>query len=287
MEENVKTIEQREQVEDSACGCGSGDVVAMMSGHAHHHEHEHEEAHSCGCGSGGCGSHSHSHSQANLPVRFQILRNGDRVVELGSGTGNDTLAAAQVVGETGKVVGIDISEKNIQTARNYSDQLRLNNVEFRHGNVEDVPLPKEYADIVFTNCVFNLQKDKQKMADEMYRLCHHNGLACVTDFVIMHDIPDGLRLEGAQLAGCIGGAEKINDFMDYFRRTGFEHVEIVEMKKVHLPDDVFRNHLSEEEMLEYKDVSSEKGIFNVTLIGEKPSTCSPDTCCCNPEKHKN
>jgi arsenite methyltransferase len=284
MEENVKTIEQKEKVENSACGCGSGGCGCHDEDHNHKHN-QHEEQSACGCGSGGCGSHSHAN--VDMPIRFQILREGDRVVEFGSGTGNDTLAAAQMVGATGKVVGIDISEKNVQIARDYTDQLRVNNVEFRHGDILDVPLPKEYADIVFTNCVFNLQKDKQKVADEMYRICHHNGLACVTDFVIIKDIPEGLRLEAAQLAGCIGGAEKINEFMNYFLNTGFEHVEIVEMKKVHLPDDMFGKYLTPEQVEKYKDVNSDEGIFSVTLVGEKPSTCSPDTCCCNPDKHKN
>lgn len=263
MEESIKTIEQQEQVENSACGCGSG-----------------------GCGSHS-NSHTHAHGQAELPIRFQILREGDRVVEFGSGTGNDVLAAAQMVGPTGKVVGIDMSEKNIQTARDYSDQLRTTNVEFRNGDIHDAPVAKEFADIVMANCVLNLQEDRQKVADEMYRVCHHNGLACVSDFVIIHDIPQGLREEGAQLAGCIGGAENIETFMNYFRKTGFQNVEVVEMKKVHLPQDVFEKHLSAEEIEEYKDVKSDKGIFNVTLVGEKPSTCSPDTCCCNPDKHQN
>lgn len=264
MEENVKTIEENsEQAQHSACGCGSG----------------------------GCGSHSNDHNsaqgQVDLPVRFQILREGDRVVEFGSGTGNDVLAAAQMVGPTGKVVGIDISEKNIQTAREYSDQMKLNNVEFRQGDIQEVPLAKEYADIVLANCVFNLQENKQKVADEMYRICGHNGLTCVSDFVTINDVPKALLKEGAQLAGCIGGAEKINDFMDYFRKTGFSNVEIVEMKKVHLPDDVFEKHLEPEMVEKYKDVKSDEGIFSVTLIGEKPATCAPETCCCNPDKHQN
>jgi len=262
MEENVKTIEQnKEKVENSACGCGSG----------------------------GCGSHSTNSAQGqmDLPIRFQILREGDRVVEFGSGAGNDALAAAQMVGSTGKVVGIDISEKNINTARDYTDQLKVNNVEFRQGDVSDVPLAKEYADIVLANCVFNHQENKQKVADEMYRICDHNGLACVSDFVTIKDIPEGLRKEAAELAGSIGGAEKINDFVEYFRKTGFSNVEIVEMKKVHLPQDIFGNHLDAEMVEKYKDVNSDEGIFSVTLIGEKPNTCSPETCCCNPDKNLN
>jgi arsenite methyltransferase len=263
MEQQIKTIEQKEQSQHSACGCGSG---------------------GCGCHSG---NHNHVHGHVDMPVRFQVLREGDRVVEFGSGSGNDVLAAAQVVGSTGKVVGIDLSEENILTSRNYADQLKINNVEFRQGDIHAAPLPEEYADIVYANCVFNLQKDKQKVADEMYRICDHNGLVCVSDFVIIHDIPSGLRMEGAQLAGCIGGAEKMDDFIRYFTKTGFRHVEIVEMNKVHLPDDIFEKYLTPEEVEKYKDVNSDLGLFNVTLMGEKPATCAPETCCCNPDKHKN
>lgn len=294
MEENVKTIEQNtEQDAHSACGCGSGGCGSDSSEQAQMEqqiiEQKQQTEHSaCGCGSGGCGSHSNQGmAQADLPIRFQILREGDRVVEFGSGTGNDVLAAAQVVGVTGKVIGIDISDKNIETARSYSDELKFNNVEFRKGNVEEVPLPKENADIVLANCVFNLQENKQKVADEMYRICDHNALACVSDFVTINDVPKALLEEGSKLAGCIGGAEKINDFMDYFRKTGFSNVEIVEMKKVHLPDDIFEKHLEPEMVEKYKDVKSDEGIFSVTLIGEKPATCEAETCCGNPNKHQN
>lgn len=267
MEDNIKVIEQKEESinpNESACACGSG---------------------GCGC-HGHSHDHSHARGQTDLPVRFQILRQGDRVVEFGSGTGNDSFAAAQMIGQTGKVVGIDISEKNINTARDYMDQLRINNVEFRHGDIHNVPLPKEYADVVMANCVFNLQDDKQKVADEMYRIANHNGFVCISDFVTLREIPSGLRKEGAELAGCIGGAENINDFMDYFRRTGFINIEIVEMNKVHLPDDIFHKHLSVDQVEKYKDVYSDEGIFSVTLIAEKPAECSAETCCCNLDKHK-
>ena len=263
MEENVKAIEQKVIVNDSACGCGSG---------------------GCGCHDH---NHHHAHGQIELPLRFQILREGDRVVEFGSGTGDDCIAAAQVVGPNGKVIGIDVSEKNINTAREYMDQMRISNVEFRIGDITNTRLPKEYADIIFTNCVFNLQKNKQKVADEMYRVAGHNGLICISDFTTIHPIPDGLRKDGSELAGCIAGAENIEDFMEYFRKTGFINLEIVEMSKVHLPDDIFYKHLTHEQVENYKNTNSDEGIFSVTLIGEKPDTCSASTCCCNPDKHKN
>jgi len=266
MEENTKTIEQA-------------------------NEHEQNEHHACGCGSGGCGSHSNDHNsgqgQMEMPIRFQIIRQGDRVVEFGSGTGNDCFAVSQLIGEQGKVVGIDISAENIQVARDYTDQMKVNNVEFREGNIAEAPLPNEYANIVYSNCVFNLQSDKQKVADEMYRVAGHNGLVCISDFVTFHDIPDCLREDAAKLAGCIKGAENIEAFQEYFKKTGFEKVEIAEINKVHLPDDMFEKHLSAEQTEKYKSVESDEGIFNVTLIAEKPSTCAPETCCCNSEKHQN
>jgi arsenite methyltransferase len=265
MEENIKTIEQKEDIKDSACGCGSG---------------------GCGCQSHDH-SHQHAHVQMELPVRFQILREGDRVVEFGSGTGNDSLAAAQVVGPKGKVIGIDISEKNIMTARDYMDQLRISNVEFRVGDIASAPIPKEYANIVFSNCVFSLQENKQKVADEMYRVTDHHGLVCISDFVTIQPVPEGLKKDGGELAGCIAGAENIEDFMEYFRKTGFINLEFVEMNKVHLPDDIFQKHLTPEQIENYKSINSDEGIFSVTLIGEKPESCSAETCCCNPDKHKN
>ncbi len=161
MEENIKAIEQKEHVEESACACGSGGCGC--------HSHDH--------------SHNHAHGQLDMPIRFQILREGDRVVEFGSGTGNDCLAASQLIGSTGKVVGIDVSDKNITVARDYVDQLRISNVEFRRGDIREVPLPNEYADIVLANCVFNLQNEKQKVADEMYRVCDHRGMICISDFI--------------------------------------------------------------------------------------------------------
>jgi arsenite methyltransferase len=245
----------------------------------------------CGCGSGGCGSHSgnHDHSELNtdLPSRFQLLQEGDRVVEFGSGTGNDCISAASVVGPKGKVIGIDISEKNINTARGIVDSLKVSNVEFRLGNIEAVPLPDEYANVIYASCVFNLQTDKQKVADEMYRVCDHNGYVCVSDFVIINDIPDALRQEASAIAGCIAGAEKADVFMNYFRKTGFAQGGIVEVNKLELPVELLEKYLDADMIRKYNDINSDEGIFSVVLVVEKPETCNTETCCHNADKHKN
>jgi len=263
MEVEIKTIERKEKSGGSACGCGSG----------------------------GCGSHSGSQENAAIdceePNRYQLLHEGDRVVEFGSGLGRDTVTMAKSIGPSGKVVGIDNSEQNIKSARQYLDSLKISNVEFRHGDIEAVPLPNEYADVIYSSCVFNLQANKQKVADEMYRICDHSGLVCVSDFVTINPIPDELRKEASEIAGCIAGAEDVETFMNYFRKTGFNSGGIVEVNKVKLPEELLEKYLTPEMILKYNDIESDDGIFSVVLVVEKPETCSAETCCGNPDKHKN
>lgn len=261
----------------------------MDTGTKNIQENETTEHSSCGCGSGGCGSHSnnsHNHN-SNIPERYQLLQEGDCVVDLGSGTGIESLTMAQLIGPTGKVIGVDSSEENINSSREYLDKFKISNVEFRHGNIEDIPVPHEYANVVYASCVFNLQANKQKVADEMYRICDHGGYVCVSDYVIINDIPEGLRTEAAKLAGCIGGAEKAKDFMDYFHKTGFTKGGIVQVDKVQLPEEMLQKYLTAEEFASYNDVDSDDGIFSVVLVVEKPDTCASDTCCHNADKHKN
>jgi len=252
---------------------------------------ESKEASACGCNSGGCGCHSGGKNAGewdpNQPGRFQLLEEGDRVVEFGSGLGNDCITAARIIGPTGKVIGIDISGQNITHARNAVDGSDISNVEFREGSIEAAPVPDEWADVIYSTCVFNLQGDKQKVADEMYRVVKHNGFVCVSDFVTLEDIPDGLREEASRIAGCIAGAEKVGAFMDYFKRTGFSQGGIVEVNKVKLPEELLAKYLDPEMIVKYNDINSDEGIFSVVLVVEKPETCTAETCCHNPEKHKN
>lgn len=263
MQVEVKSIENKENVKNSACGCGSG-----------------------GCGSHS-DSHEHSETDSNLPSRFQLLQKGDRVVEFGSGTGSECISVAGVVGPTGKVIGIDMSEININTARQTADTSKINNVEFRLGDIESAPVPDEFANVVYASCVFNLQSNKQKVADEMYRVVDHSGYVCISDFVIINDIPDALRKEASAIAGCIAGAEKADVFMNYFQKTGFTQGGIVEVNKVELPQELLEKYLDADMIQKYNDINSDEGIFSVVLVVEKPETCQAETCCHNADKHKN
>lgn len=252
-------------------------------------ENSHTEAaeHSCGCGSGGCGSHTENghNAHSNLPIKFQILRPGDKVVEFGSGTGNDCFAVGQIIGEKGKVVGIELSDKDINIAHNFQKQLNINNVEFKVWNKVEVPLPSDYADIIYSTDDFNLYEDKQKIADEMYRVCDHNGLSCVNDYIVFNEVPDGLTKDSAKLAPSIAGAGSPENLISYFKKTGFSNVDIVEINKVQLPEELLNKYLNAAQIEKYKDIESDQGIFKATLIAEKPTECAPETCCCNHDKH--
>ncbi|NVO19574.1 MAG: methyltransferase domain-containing protein [Bacteroidetes bacterium] len=263
MQVEVQTIENNDRMTESACGCGSG---------------------GCGCHSGKA---SHGEFNPEIPERFQLLQEGDRVVEFGSGSGNDCLIAARVVGPAGKVIGIDISSENISRSWELMDSTEVSNVEFRLGDIEQAPVPDEYADVIYSSCVFNLQSNKQKVADEMYRVCKHNGYVCVSDFVILSEIPEELRAEAAKIAGCVQGVERVENFMAYFQKTGFTRGGIVEVNKLQLPDDLLTKYLSTDMVAKYNDINSDDGIFSVVLVVEKPETCNAETCCHNADKHKN
>jgi arsenite methyltransferase len=242
------------------------------------------QAHACGCGSGGCGSHSQENEERGS---FELLQAGDRVVDLGSGLGHESINMARIVGPTGKVTGIDISPENLAAAKALQEENEITNLEFIQGSIDAIPLPNESADVIYANCVFNLQVNRQKVADEMYRVCDHNGFVCVSDYVLINDIPDGIRQETGELMGCVFGAEDVRKFMSYFQQTGFTKGGIVEVNKVRIPDDILTKYLSPEQVKSYNDAESDDGIFQVVLVVEKPETCESDTCCCNPEKHQN
>ena len=256
--------------------------ISEQTNHSHH---------ACSCGSGGCGSaeteYKHVIDGREVPGYFQLLQEGDYVLDLGCGTGIDTLDMAGVVGPKGKVIGIDFSDENLKYCREELDRRKIVNAEFRQGELTDIPVPKEFASIVIANCVFNLLEDRQKAADEMYRVCEHEGFVCVTDFAIIRDIPDGIREEAGKLMGCISRVEHVKSFMSYFQKTGFTKGEIVEVNKVALPTEMLEKYLSPDMVTSYNDPESDDGIFRVVLVVEKPETCNADTCCCNPDKHKN
>ncbi|MDC3253026.1 arsenite methyltransferase [Crocinitomicaceae bacterium] len=213
-----------------------------------------------------------------LPTEFAQIQLGDTVLDLGSGAGNDCFVARAISGETGKIIGLDFTETMIAKARANTEKLGFNNVEFRQGDIENMPIGGNSIDVVVSNCVLNLVPNKQKAFHETMRVLKAGGHFSVSDVVLKGELPEGLKNDAEMYAGCVSGAIQRNDYMKLILDAGFENVAIQKEKPVILPDEILKNYLSNEEIQQYKD--GEFGIYSITVYGKKPNNCAPGSGCC-------
>jgi len=202
-----------------------------------------------------------------LPTEFADLKNGDTVVDLGAGAGNDVFVARSIVGDTGKVIGIDFTDDMIDLANENNDKLDFSNVDFRLGEIEDLPVEKDSTDVVISNCVLNLVPNKEKAFSEIHRILKTDGHFCVSDIVLVGNLPEGLKKSAEMYAGCVAGALQRDDYIGIINKTGFQNVEIKQTKTVTIPDDILIKYLSDEQLSQYN--KSGIGIFSFTVVGKK------------------
>lgn len=219
-----------------------------------------------------------------IPTEFAQIREGDTVLDLGSGAGNDCFVARELTGESGKVIGVDLTDVMIQKARKNADKLNFNNVEFRKGDIEDLPVGDQSVDVVISNCVLNLVPDKAKAFSEMFRVIRPGGHFSVSDVVLKGELPDNLKNDAEMYAGCVSGAIQSEEYLRLLRDAGFEDVSVQKEKIVSLPDEILSKYLTESEMKEYRVGSDPgkpitRGVFSVTVYGRKPE-CTPGGGCC-------
>ncbi len=214
-----------------------------------------------------------------LPTQFAKIKAGDTVIDLGSGAGNDCFVARTETGETGKVIGIDMTEAMINRARINAEKLGFNNIEFRLGDIEDLPVGENRADVVVSNCVLNLVPDKAKAFNEIYRVLKPGGHFSISDIVLKGHLPEMILATAELYAGCISGAIQKDEYLDIVVKSGFENIIIQKEKAIVVPDDILKNYLSEEEINLYK--SSGTGIFSITVYAEKKKDKCCVTECCN------
>ncbi|MFX0108841.1 MAG: arsenite methyltransferase [Candidatus Hodarchaeota archaeon] len=162
------------------------------------------------------------------PVAIASLKEGEVVLDLGSGAGLDMFHAARKVGETGRVIGVDMTPAMIEKAKHGAEQLGLENVEFRLGDIEDLPVEDSSVDVIISNCVINLATDKGKVFQEAYRVLRPGGRVMVSDIVLETPLPEKLREDVSYYAGCIGGAILEEEYLQHMRDAGFEEVEVVD-----------------------------------------------------------
>ncbi|MGE0560520.1 MAG: arsenite methyltransferase [Flavobacteriales bacterium] len=212
-----------------------------------------------------------------IPTEFAQIKEGDTVLDLGSGAGNDCFVARALVGEKGKVIGVDMTEIMIDKARENAEKLNFNNVEFRLGDIENLPIGGNRIDVVISNCVLNLVPDKEKAFAEMHRVLKAGGHFSVSDVVLKGDLPGNLKNDAEMYAGCVSGAIQLDDYMNIIRRAGFVEVSNQKEKLVVLPTEILSKYLSAQEIEAYN--KGEFGIFSVTVYGQKPC-CNPKSGCC-------
>ena len=202
-----------------------------------------------------------------LPTEFAGIKKGDTVVDLGAGAGNDVFVARALTGDEGKVIGIDMTEEMISKANINKDKLGYKNVDFRLGEIENMPIDNDTADVIVSNCVLNLVPDKVKAFAEMYRVTKPGGHFCVSDIVLKGELPAQLKKSAEMYAGCVAGAVQQDEYLKIIERAGFKDVEIKKTKVIELPDNILDDYLSPEAMKVYKE--SKIGIFSITVVGYK------------------
>ena len=157
------------------------------------------------------------------PTALANIRKGDVVLDLGSGAGFDVFLALKKVGVTGKVIGVDFTEEMVEKARGLAEKYNYNNVEFRLGDIESLPIENESIDVIISNCVINLAPDKLKVFKEAYRVLKKTGRMYVSDIVLLTELSEKQRSNEELIAGCVGGALLKNDYLKIITNAGFNY----------------------------------------------------------------
>ncbi len=212
-----------------------------------------------------------------LPTEFALIKEGDTVVDLGSGAGNDAFVARSIAGEKGKVIGIDFTDKMIEKAKGNAEKLNYKNVEFRQGDIENMPLAGNIADVVVSNCVLNLVPNKKQAFAETFRVLKKGGHFSVSDIVLVGDLPEGLQKSAEMYAGCVSGATQKSDYLSIIKEVGFANISVQKEKRITLPDEILKEYLSVDAMNHFKN--GDTGIFSITVYAEKPEACCAPGCC--------
>lgn len=202
-----------------------------------------------------------------LPTQYAAIKTGDHILDLGSGAGNDCFVARAIVGDKGKVTGIDFTEAMVEKAIINNKKLGYTNVEFIQGDIEEMPLPDNSFDVVVSNCVLNLVPDKEKAFAEIMRVLKPDGHFCVSDVVSKGKLPDKFRNDIEMYAGCVSGAVKESEYLNIIAKQGFTNVITHKIKQISIPIDVLQKYLSRREIDEFW--FGERGIFSITISGYK------------------
>lgn len=259
-------LQEKETNQSSCCGAGScsTEVYNIMSDDYTTMEGYNPDADlGLGCG---------------LPTEFAKIKKGDTVIDLGSGAGNDCFIARVETGETGKVIGIDFTPTMVDKARANAEKLGMNNVEFRLGDIENMPVTSEVADVVVSNCVLNLVPNKKAVFQDIFRVLKPGGHFSISDIVLTGELPEKIKSAAEMYAGCVASAIDKQEYLGYIKETGFKNITLQKEKPIIVPDDILKDYLNETEIAAYKVKPTV--IYSITVYAEKPTACAPESGCC-------
>jgi len=213
-----------------------------------------------------------------LPTQFANIKQGDTVIDLGSGAGNDCFIARAETGETGKVIGIDFTPAMIERARKNNEVRGFNNVEFREGDIEHMPVSDETADVIVSNCVLNLVPNKEAVLKEIFRTLKKGGHFSISDIVLEGALPPKIQQAAEMYAGCVSGAIQKETYLELIKASGFKNITVQKDKPIIVPDDILAGYLTADEVVQFKQ--SGASIQSITVYAEKTAeTCCAPGCC--------
>lgn len=212
-----------------------------------------------------------------LPTQFAKIKQGDTVIDLGSGAGNDCFVARSEAGLDGRVIGIDFTPAMVEKARSNAATLGFSNVEFRQGDIEKMPVTANMADVIVSNCVLNLVPNKDGVFKEIFRVLKPGGHFSISDIVLVGELPDSVKKDAEMYAGCVAGAIQKDEYLSLINKNGFANLTIQKEKPIDIPDDILSRYLNDQELADFK--SGKVGIFSVTVYAEKPLACCGTDCC--------
>ena len=202
---------------ESCCSAQTSTQVSKMIGYSEEEMTAVPEGANLGLG---CGN----------PTALASLKEGERVLDLGSGAGFDCFLAANKVGKTGKVIGVDMTPEMIDKARINAKKGKYTNVEFRLGEIENLPAADNSVDVIISNCVINLAPNKKRVFEEAFRILAPKGRLMVSDIVLLKELPKAIQKNVDAYTGCISGAEIKGKYIELIRKAGFQEVKIIEEK---------------------------------------------------------
>lgn len=251
-------LQSKEQNESSCCGstsacCGDVNTFSIMAD-----EYKSLKGYNPDADLGlGCG----------LPTQFAKIKKGDTVVDLGSGAGNDCFVARAETGETGRVIGIDMTPAMVEKAKTNAAKLGFSNVEFHLAEIENMPLNDNTADVVVSNCVLNLVPNKVNAFREVYRILKPGGHFSISDIVLTGELPVQMKAAATMYAGCVSGAVQKDNYLNIVKNAGFRNITVQKEKLITIPDQILLDYMTADEAKQF--IRSGSGIYSITVYAEK------------------